>query len=270
MFLASVIILIILFLISDIRKTAVKQHQPSLDTSQPSLRPDVLRSMPQGSILDSDGEQARQSERLPGEAPFSENYQPSTSVSSLHPLTQSRSPDTLSGDSFLGHFFYPEPIPPNLMLVTVYAQGPNQRFEFLNVEAGIALMKMIHTARDEGIWLIPTSAFRGFDRQQELFENQVKRRGSEEEAAKLSAPPGYSEHHTGYAVDLADGHFPGAEFSPTFADTDTYKWLQKNAEKFGFELSFPLNNAQGVSFEPWHWRFIDSPEAQEIFARARN
>ncbi len=38
--------------------------------------------------------------------------------------------------------------------------------------------------------------------------------------------------------------------------------------EFGFELSFPENNPQGVRYEPWHWRFVSSPEAQAIFRRS--
>ena len=90
-----------------------------------------------------------------------------------------------------------------------------------------------------------------------------------EAAAKISAPPGYSEHHTGFAIDLTDGNFPKKDLTIDFENTNAYKWLTRHAQDFGFELSFPPNNLQGLSYEPWHWRYIGSPEAASAFAQAR-
>ena len=136
----------------------------------------------------------------------------------------------------------------------------------MHTEAALALMKMIYAARDEGVWIVPVSGFRTIAHQETLFQAQIQRRGSPEEAAKLSAPAGYSEHHTGYAIDLADGNFPKQDITYEFANTNAFRWLIKYAKEYGFELSFPENNRQGVSFEPWHWRFIGSPRAGKIFA----
>jgi D-alanyl-D-alanine carboxypeptidase len=109
------------------------------------------------------------------------------------------------------------------------------------------------------------SGFRNISDQEKLFDAQIQRRGSPEAAAKLSAPPGYSEHHTGYAIDVTDGRFPKQDITYNFATTDAFKWLTIYAKEFGFEMSFPENNSQGVSYEPWHWRFVGSNEAKEIF-----
>ncbi|GAA0312995.1 hypothetical protein GCM10009087_23960 [Sphingomonas oligophenolica] len=91
-------------------------------------------------------------------------------------------------------------------------------------------------------------------------------------------PPGFSEHATGYALDF--GIRPtGAcrDVDPCIADTPAGKWLLDHAPEYGFELSFPEGNAQGVTWEPWHWRWvgtsIDEPgaaRARLVFARARS
>jgi zinc D-Ala-D-Ala carboxypeptidase len=169
-----------------------------------------------------------------------------------------------------GHFPYAQADPNQMMLIGSYAKGVDQRFESLHPEAGKALMQMIYAARDEGVWIVPVSGFRTLEQQEKLFQRQIKRRGSAKEAAKLSAPPGHSEHHTGYAVDVTDGKFPQQDITFAFEKTDAYRWLSRHAQEYGFELSFPQNNSQGVSFEPWHWRYIGSPNAAAIFAHAKS
>lgn len=151
------------------------------------------------------------------------------------------------------------------MIISSYAQGEDQRFEQLSSQAALALMKLIYAARDQGVWIVPVSGFRNVKDQEILFQNQIRRRGSPKAAAKVSAPPGYSEHHTGYALDLADGHFPTEDITSDFAKSDAFRWLNQNAKAYGFELSFPEGNSQGVSYEPWHWRYISTHEAQLIF-----
>lgn len=82
-------------------------------------------------------------------------------------------------------------------------------------------------------------------------------------------PPGFSEHHTGYAVDIGDGNAPHTHLEETFADTAAYRWLTAYAARFGFELSFPPNNPQGVMYEPWHWRFVGDSHSLETFYGSR-
>ena len=94
--------------------------------------------------------------------------------------------------------------------------------------------------------------------------------------ARSVAPPGYSEHATGYAIDF--GLRPTRacpDVSYCFASTPAGQWLLANAPDYGFELSFPAGNAQGVTWEPWHWRWVgtgpDVPgaaAARSLFARA--
>lgn len=170
---------------------------------------------------------------------------------------------------YYGHYPYEEVAPEKLMIISSYGFGQYQRFEYMEETAARALMKMLHAARDQKVWIIPASGFRNFEIQNELFQNQIDRQGSIEAASLISAPPGYSEHHTGFAIDLADGNYPNQDITSEFAKTEAFFWLSEHAIDYGFEMSFPENNSQGINYEPWHWRYIGSPEAQHTFARAR-
>lgn len=167
-----------------------------------------------------------------------------------------------------GHFPYAEAQSEAMVLVAAYPEGGNFRDERLHPEAASALLKMVAAARVQGIWLVPASGFRTLAQQRTLFNDQIAAKGSPEAAAKVSAPPGYSEHHTGYAVDLVDGSLPQVQdISAAFASAPAYRWLVSHAARFGFELSFPEKNPQGIAFEPWHWRYVGSPEAKALFAQ---
>jgi D-alanyl-D-alanine carboxypeptidase len=67
------------------------------------------------------------------------------------------------------------------------------------------------------------------------------------------AIPGFSEHHSGRAVDIhEDGH---TVLEEEFEKTQAFAWLRENAARFGFRLSYPRGNDQGIIYEPWHWYF---------------
>ncbi|MEK7624609.1 MAG: D-alanyl-D-alanine carboxypeptidase family protein [Patescibacteria group bacterium] len=75
------------------------------------------------------------------------------------------------------------------------------------------------------------------------------------------ALPGYSEHGCPgkQAVDFTSIEILKKN-KRDFSQTEEYRWLKKNAAKFGFYLSFPKDNKLGVKFEPWHWHYESSPE----------
>lgn len=78
-----------------------------------------------------------------------------------------------------------------------------------------------------------------------------------------SADPGTSEHQTGLCVDMHN--LPSADVS--FANEEAYTWLCDNAWKFGFVLRFPENKTDvtGITFEPWHWRFVGREHAKAMY-----
>ena len=144
-----------------------------------------------------------------------------------------------------------------------------ERAELLDLEAAQAFERMRQSARADGINLMPVSGFRTIADQQALFDAQINRKGSAEVAAKFSAPPGHSEHHTGYAIDITDADRPETDIKHSFEETAAYQWLISNARAYGFEESFPKNNLQGVTFEPWHWRYVGSERARQTFSDAQ-
>ena len=127
----------------------------------------------------------------------------------------------------------------------------------------LAFDKMQKVAQKDNINLEIISGYRSSKYQIEVFKYKFaeKDNPTAEEFAKrikVSAPAGYSEHHTGLAIDINS-------VEDDFADTKEAIWLENNAPNFGFELSFPQNNKQGLSYEPWHWRFVGDDECKKIF-----
>jgi D-alanyl-D-alanine carboxypeptidase len=140
----------------------------------------------------------------------------------------------------------------------------------LQQAAAAKFQQMVAAAKADGIILAPLSGFRSMAEQERIFfEVKAKRGQDPEKRAEVSAPPGYSEHHTGYAIDIGDGNRPATDLQTSFDTTAAYRWLKQNAAFYSFELSFPKNNPMGVSYEPWHWRFVGDRASLETFYRAR-
>jgi D-alanyl-D-alanine carboxypeptidase len=112
-----------------------------------------------------------------------------------------------------------------------------------------ALMR--HAAMKDDIELFALSGFRSIARQTEIFRGKLVNGQSVEEILRYVAAPGYSEHHTGRALDV--GSPEHSELDEAFAETDAFQWLEENATVFAFTLSYPRNNPHGIGFEPWHW-----------------
>lgn len=110
----------------------------------------------------------------------------------------------------------------------------------------------VAAARD-GIELLPISGFRSVSRQAEIIRGKLASGQPILSVLRLVAAPGFSEHHTGRALDLGcAGH---TDLEETFATTAAFRWLQTSAEPHGFTLSYPRQNPFGIGFEPWHWLF---------------
>ena len=162
----------------------------------------------------------------------------------------------------LGHFPYREAQADQLI---VFQPGIE-----LNLEAADALDTMMRSAAADGVDLRLLSGFRSLALQESIFFDVASERNqTAEERAQVSAPPGYSEHSTGYAVDLGDGRVPETNLSQSFQDTNAFRWLQDHAARYHFVLSFPQGNQQGVMYEPWHWRYEGNADALRLFEAAR-
>ena len=148
-------------------------------------------------------------------------------------------------------------------LVQVPTPSGLGRTEVLQKDAAAAFDKMRQDAARQGIDLTVVSGFRSTATQQQLWDAQVAKQGSEAAAAKISAPPGYSEHMTGYAMDISGQG--GVDLTQNFQNTATYAWLTANAKNYGFQQSYTKTSTGGAENEPWHWRFEGTAAAQVTF-----
>ncbi len=117
----------------------------------------------------------------------------------------------------------------------------------------VAWRLMQAAALEAGVILHLVSAFRTLDYQVQLIERQLAQGRAVQDVLKGSACPGYSEHHTGRAIDIDTPDNPG--LGEDFERTAAFAWLTRRAADFGFSMSFPRGNAAGYIYEPWHWLY---------------
>jgi len=126
-----------------------------------------------------------------------------------------------------------------------------QRQQKLTPTAFSAWSEMREAATSQGISLFLISAFRGYQYQHDLIARKLEKGQTIESILRVNAAPGYSEHHSGRAVDL--GTMGCDALSEKFEKTQAYQWLVDNSGSYGFRLSYPRNNPFRIDFEPWHW-----------------
>lgn len=127
------------------------------------------------------------------------------------------------------------------------------REQFMTPQAAKAFHCLVSSAAVEHIEIQPVSAFRSVDYQSALVQNKLDQGQSIEEILRVSAAPGFSEHHSGRAVDLTTPNYKVLE--EEFADSAAFRWLDERAAAFGFRMSYPRGNRHGVAYEPWHWYY---------------
>ncbi len=111
--------------------------------------------------------------------------------------------------------------------------------------------EMRKAALDDDVQLLLISAFRGVDYQATIIEKKLEQSVPIERILTTVAAPGYSEHHTGRAIDLTTVDCP--PLRECFEETRAFGWLSENAARFGFTLSYPKDNIHKIIYEPWHW-----------------
>ena len=157
----------------------------------------------------------------------------------------------------LGHLPYNETPKEKLVLIE-----PNIE---VHIDMRDSLLKMREEAKKDGIYLVFLSGYRSINLQNDIFYSLKSIRNQEAaERARVSAPPGYSEHSTGFAIDIGDATQRETDFETDFENTDAFRWLIKNAAKSHFKLSFNKDNKY-IDYEPWHWRYEGSIEALKVF-----
>ena len=137
------------------------------------------------------------------------------------------------------------------------------------------LQQMIAAAEKDGAHLVVTSAYRSYERQEELFVSMIRDylamgySNAEAYAATkhLRNVPGTSEHQTGLTVDIISQSY--WQLDEGYAETYEAQWLKEHAAEYGFILRYPKDKTAitGTSFEPWHYRYVGMEDAQKIMAQ---
>lgn len=138
--------------------------------------------------------------------------------------------------------------------------------------AAAALNLMLRAGEREGLSFVVCSGYRTREEQQVLFLNQIKKKLDEgmgyqeglEEASKISARPGTSEHESGLAFDIVALDYQTLDEG--YAETQEAKWLLENSSDYGFILRYPRGKEEitGIIWEPWHYRYVGVSIAKKV------
>lgn len=129
--------------------------------------------------------------------------------------------------------------------------GPGGRQHLLQPMAAEAWGLLMRSASEADVSLFVVSAFRSIERQTEIVKRKFAAGEAISQILAVSAPPYFSEHHTGRAVDVGTSDCRSLEVE--FKDSEAFRWLQQHAGRFGFVMSYPEGNDSGYQYEPWHW-----------------
>ncbi len=127
------------------------------------------------------------------------------------------------------------------------------------------MQKLLQASDSDGMQIKIASAYRSFGEQSSLKNSYKITYGTG--SNKFSADQGYSEHQLGTTIDFTTLKIGGALLG--FEKTHAFTWLQGNAYKHGFILSYPKTNVY-YQFEPWHWRFVGISLATSLHNNGKN
>ena len=155
-------------------------------------------------------------------------------------------------------FEIPEPwtgnkIVPPTIAPSVFRQIPTDHTQngtslYVTEQAHTALVQMLEAACEDGISLKVESGYRSSGYQKKIFLRMLDEGRTFDDIVRYVAPPGYSQHILGSAVDFYPSNW-------RFAKLPAYSWLQKNAATFGFSETYPKDNSLHYPWEAWHWNF---------------
>ena len=138
--------------------------------------------------------------------------------------------------------------------------GTQNRPQWLAPRAARAWLGMREIAANVGVELQVVSGFRSVVHQLGILRRKLESGQSIEQILQVSAAPGYSEHHSGRAIDITTPGFTALE--EEFEQSVAFAWLSTNAQSHGFRMSYPRGNRHGIAYEPWHWCFLESRGAR--------
>ena len=134
-------------------------------------------------------------------------------------------------------------------------------------EAYNAYLKMLADAKQQGISFIICSTYRSYQTQKEIYNGYVSRNGADY-ANTISAAPGRSEHHTGWAVDVTSAPM-GYDLKQNFIEYPEGIWINNHCSEYGFIIRYPKDKTHitGYSYEPWHLRYVGVETAKGITSK---
>lgn len=175
-----------------------------------------------------------------------------------------------TGDGrMLGHLPYRETPSWQLVAVPGFGYGKECRVHREMAPDLLRLLEAANQVPEVKGRLFGLSCHRSVAYQSQVFCRGVDACHDAAARARSSGPPGFSEHATGYALDFAVADRSCPVLSACLASTAAGRWLIANGPRFGFEMSFPPNNVQGVTWEPWHWRWVGYAVTEPGAAAAR-
>jgi D-alanyl-D-alanine carboxypeptidase len=124
---------------------------------------------------------------------------------------------------------------------------------WLTAAAARAWRGMRAAALEDGMTVQAISGYRSHAYQLGIFRRKLARGLTVADILAVNAAPGYSEHHSGNALDIGTPGEPPAEES--FELTPAFAWLTRRAGEFGYSMSYPRDNPHGIVYEPWHWLY---------------
>lgn len=151
-----------------------------------------------------------------------------------------------------------EYVPVDLMKIDEeYAVDSEQ---MLTKVAALAFLEMVKDAQKEGYFILANSAYRSYQEQQEIYD-LYKNEYGQTYVDNYVAIPGYSEHQTGLALDVA------SKDSKIFADSKEFEWMKENSYKYGFVMRYPKGkeNITGYKYESWHYRYVGKQIAAAMY-----
>lgn len=123
---------------------------------------------------------------------------------------------------------------------------------FLSKKCASAWTKMQTDAKKDSIQMTIVSGFRSYAKQYAIINYKLQQGLKLDVILKENKLPGLSQHHSGNAIDIVSNSY---KLSVDFEQSLAYSWLLNNAHKYGFYLTYPKDNKEGIMFEPWHWYF---------------
>lgn len=140
-----------------------------------------------------------------------------------------------------------------------YSYGDNKK---LNKEAYDAFISLADDAKKEGYTILIVSSYRTYQDQEDVWKDYKASFGTKK-ADAYAARAGSSEHETGLAIDVADYN----DKNDKFEATESFKWMQTNAHKYGYILRYPKGkeNITGYSYEAWHYRYVGIDTATKVY-----